>query len=137
MRLIKFRAWYKNNEEMCEVIHYNSPSETLVILCKSTSTIYMDSTQPIVSKMLPFRKVELMQYTGLKDKNGKEIYEGDILHQDAFWDIYIVWDDKHSRFAYLCTDWVVTQGDPISILSDQLSKFEVIGNIYENPELLK
>lgn len=77
------------------------------------------------------------QYTDLKDKNGKEICEGDILHRDGYWDIYIVWDDKHARFGWLCTDWVVTQGKITMVSIEMLQEYEIVGNIHENHELLE
>jgi hypothetical protein len=80
-----------------------------------------------------FDEIELMQYTGLKDKNDKEIYEGDVIYCDGYWNLYAVWDEENARFAFLCTDWVVTQGHPIQ---PNISSYCIIGNIYENPELL-
>lgn len=74
----------------------------------------------------------LMQYTGLKDKNGVEIYEGDILWLgDAGSIVQILWSDFKLRLK-----WVNPMGasDNIYAWKDDL---EVIGNIYENPELLE
>ena len=71
----------------------------------------------------------LMQYTGLKDKNGKEIYEGDILADDSsryyevIWSYYF-WGIKHDFFGIT------------GIKHNTHLRFEVIGNIYSNPELL-
>jgi uncharacterized phage protein (TIGR01671 family) len=90
-----------------------------------------------------------MQYTGLKDKNGKEIYEGDILrynyHQDEKNDIADI--DFLGEVVYdtgkISTGWendeinyvgfLLKGGEPFPSVAD----IEVIGNIYENPELLK
>ena len=78
----------------------------------------------------------LMQCTGLKDKNGKLIYEGDILKQpDGIID-YVYWSDGcyiHNGTAITNYD-VAYQGDN---WAKEVNTHEVIGNIYENPELLE
>lgn len=75
--------------------------------------------------------IKLMQYTGLKDKNGKEIYEGDVVTE---------WKGKTEHI----TDVIEWTGDMLTpsyssqgmkTLMDIGNEFEVIGNIYENPEL--
>ena len=84
-----------------------------------------------------------MQYTGLKDKNGEEIYEGDIL--GGVWEqCYIAWCDKCKSFQVFIVGLsspkycMACNGDVhwAEIVEDD-GKLEVIGNIYENPELLK
>ena len=76
-----------------------------------------------------FETKHLMQFTGLKDKNGKEIYEGDI-----------VCADRHSapNFQVIFHEGAFRLRDHINRIMNQVtSGFEVIGNIYENPSLLK
>jgi len=80
------------------------------------------------------------EYTGLHDKNGKEFYEGDKLQfnaedEDNIWIEIVKWSDE-----MLC--WCLyddkEDNSPIEPLSDQIgADFEVIGNIYETPELIK
>lgn len=100
---------------------------------------------------LKLNDVELMQYTGLKDKNGKEIYEGDILTD---------YDPDGELFNNECARdriWVVEYGTKngnnivgsfvirsahrntvaFAVTGDWIELLKVIGNIYENPELLK
>ncbi|MDU3410138.1 YopX family protein [Clostridium sp.] len=75
------------------------------------------------------------QYTGRKDKNGKKIYEGDFLAREGFWSVRIEWEDTafvvrdldKVRYNNLCFNWYLKSFD--------CSEWEVIGNIYENPEL--
>lgn len=80
-----------------------------------------------------FEDIELMQYTGLKDKNGVEIFEGDIV-KDA-WDILMVVKYINTGF-YLCRKNINGQYTKVSNWRNLNTK-EVIGNIYENPELLE
>jgi hypothetical protein len=113
MREIKFRAWDVKNKEMLE--DYPAPDDYVDI-----NNIFYSWADEYVP----------MQFTGLKDKNSKEIYEGDILA-----DIYRVeWDEGGMK--YILT-W--TQDGYYSMELNELTWEDtvVIGNIYENPELIK
>ena len=123
MREIKFRAWLKEERKMVNV-------ETLFIginrLCFGNS-----KTEDLFFR--DFEEVELMQYTGLKYKNGKEIYEGDIvILNDAE-------EENRCVVKYKYGSYILVDGDLREDLSNVEShKFlEVIGNIYENKSLLE
>lgn len=78
----------------------------------------------------------LRQYTGLKDKNGREIYEGDILDDKEDAPLYIEYNEDKASFCF------VDKFDPYGIeyytTKDlHFEDMKVIGNIYENPELLR
>ena len=83
--------------------------------------------------------LETMQSTGLKDKNGKLIYEGDILG-GKYESLYIHWCDKCKQFQLKAQDYgcMACEGDIhwYEVVEDN-NKLEVIGNIYENPELFE
>jgi len=82
-----------------------------------------------------------MQYTGLKDKNGKEIYEGDVIDEGRFLAIVHYKEGAFWLYEYdTNVDEGVFDGDIVSETQWSISvatKGEVIGNIHENPELIK
>lgn len=82
-----------------------------------------------------FRDAKLMQSTGLKDKNGKEIFEGDIVDYKGRKAV-VKWHDSYASFIYRFVDELkerVSEWHPLFLA---YYHFEVIGNIYENKELL-
>lgn len=122
-REIKFRAWDKKTKNMYQDVplitlssHVKEKDETLN---KSLASFQNDSVGFV-----------LMQYTGLKDKHGIEIYEGDIGRSvdEVLWEVK--YDTVLARFIGLY------DGNVIEDLSEVHDSMEIIGNIYENPELL-
>ena len=124
MREIKFRAWDKNLKIMMpdfdNWIDFDGNYYERAQKTHDTPNIEIERC---------VTDVVLMQYTGLKDKNGKEIYEGDIVITDeAGWKAKIVFEGG----MFVCVD-NTTWGYSAFC---NWKKFEIIGNIYENPELL-
>lgn len=75
-------------------------------------------------------QVEIMQYTGLKDKNGMEIYEGDILWDSGEYYSPVIWSEDYSG-------WFIQTYDGPEPLWEMAKESVIAGNIYDNPELLK
>lgn len=127
MREIKFRA--RLTKDGKPWMFYQDTQYLISFLRRCTSYIFFekDGEEGKHESYLP-KPLEdyLDEYTGLKDKNGKEIYEGDILESQAFIDTFEWIDGAYS----LCRDM---GSRPITTHYP----YEVIGNIYENPELLK
>lgn len=75
-----------------------------------------------------------------KDKNGKEIFEGDIVKFSDCDDVYVtpvVWDKNYACFGLSFSGKYPTSFDYLEEFYTELKDIEVVGNIYENPELLK
>ena len=148
MRELKFRAWRESDKTMYQDVTFDK----IEVMWLDPDAIEDPIEAPDVRgcwvligdraehSLLPF--VVLMQYTGVKDKNGREIYEGDIV-RDKWNDgtskedsIGIVeWDDTHAEWGYRN----IEIGDLFSLgHHPELGpkKFTVIGNIYENPNIL-
>lgn len=118
MRKIKFRAW---DEDLGMSEPFN---------LEGAGIMFLEGGNPD----------SIMQYTGLKDKNGKEIYEGDIVKTNGYKSTALI------EFDYLgVTKKVMTPKGERNysifhdgeVIKDVLDDVEVIGNIYESPELLK
>lgn len=90
---------------------------------------------------IPFDDVKLMQFTGLKGKNGKEIFEGDIVKfsgcDDDVYVTPVVWDKNYACFGVSFGDGYPMSLDYLEEFYTELKDIEVVGNIYENPELME
>lgn len=114
-RKIKFRAWNEVSEKM---LNWNDFLDTNM----KNTFIAPESTGLI-----------LMQYTGLHDKNGKEIYEGDIVGDDKInWTVK--WNRHRMGFSLYPTTEQLYDEMPINV--ENKLNFKILGNIYDNPELL-
>lgn len=127
----KFRAWDKSNKKMCDV-------KALSAFNDGEVTIKRDGEN--ASYVVPIERVILMQSTGLFDKNGVEVFDGDIVNA------YDTDRNEGQIYKTVNLTGVVTyhenafclkQGNVLNDLWVHSEEFEVIGNIYENPELLE
>jgi uncharacterized phage protein (TIGR01671 family) len=140
MREIKFRAWDKEKKEM----FYN--------FCISNTGGWFgndkDDDEDNLFDHYDFDKIEIMQYTGLKDKNGKEVYEGDVVKvlDGTLLLLNRDWIDPKKEeitcqvvFYRGCFVLQTLNINPyyIDLYKDGRYYLEVIGNIYESPELLE
>jgi len=115
MKEIKFKAWDKKKKDF---VFYPHGIQTTVML-DGSKVITIDDED-----------VEFLLFTGLKDKNGKEVYEGDICEYHNGRGVYVgvvKYIQEYSAFRIEFNDGTWTD----------LAFVEVIGNIYENPELLE
>lgn len=113
-REIKFRIWNDYDKKM---IYWNE------LLKSNLANIF---TIPSYNKWL-------MQYTGLHDKNEKEIYEGDIVGDNKIkW--IVKWNKNRMGFSLYPTTEQLYDEMPINV--ENKLGFKILGNIYDNPELL-
>ena len=126
----KFRAWDKECMEMANVTDINYKGNWVV----DEPHVVLDTR----CDLLPFDEVELMQSTGLKDKNGVEIFEGDIVLVDGVKKIVTFGEQEHEEdfgdLIYYIGFNVYTKMGYSSVIPVE---YEVIGNIWENSELLE
>lgn len=124
----KYRAFYKANQKMYEVL-------TLDIIDKKVLIEKNDNLEILLRGYAKMSEIELMQSTGLKDKNGVEIFESDIIEvsKDFFNIIDYRLDDGCWRLKPLDGQWACSYFSNYEEKNDWV----VIGNIYENKGLLE
>jgi len=132
MREIKFRAW----DNVAFQMYYLGEEEDIVFSFESNGIVATDITQE-EERFQTLHHLEYMQFTGLHDRNGKEIYEGDICKGKAYG-----FPNSPKRLIG-AVEYRYNRYDIVGVkqykgLVDELNTtYEVIGNIYENPELLE
>jgi uncharacterized phage protein (TIGR01671 family) len=137
-RSIKFRTWDTENKEFSEWTNrdpFFSTSHGQIFFWERTRKEDRSYDGDIIIEDTGNRFI-LQQFTGLQDKNGKEVFEGDILqyrdgsHQAPYYDKVVVeWISENDGYDY--SGWKLTD----NFL--QGGQFKVIGNIFENPDLLQ
>lgn len=125
-RPIKFRAWDCVNKKM-----YVSELEAVAFAKNGNPANASISgfSRPLIA-IGDEPQITLTQFTGLHDKNGKEIYEGDILNNSSNGKGFVEWDERQVTYRINAKQSNMT----LSVIA---LNSEIIGNIYENPELIQ
>lgn len=124
----RYRAWIKSLKWMCDVTNISFDSK-FVDICQQ------GDTERCTEMSVEFDEIKLMQSTGLRDKNGKEVFVGDIIKctRGCLHEVYIEKEYGGTYFG----------GMPAVYLKDLREGYawteheEIIGNVYENTELLE
>lgn len=124
MKEFKMKAWLKKENKMVAIIGIDLNYQ--YIRYTDDGNLFKDDY-----KIAVFKDIELLQFTGTKDKAGQELYEADvILFNDGIDDIYglISYDDDEGTYR-------VSYENITEYLSEREGDFEIVGNIFENPQL--
>ena len=124
----KFRVWLTDIDQMLRVKALVFEKDKTRCFCGYSFDFYLED-----------ENATIMQSTGLKDKNGREIFEGDILAcktDDEVINLNVFWDEEHALFMFESKKY--NEQEPLAeLVEDNTYPFEIIGNIYENRELLE
>lgn len=154
MREIKFRAW--NKEEKCMIYSdevypkseykfefeiFNNFKLTLMKMINRENAYHKDGEETHIEYFEPV-DAEIMQYTGIKDSNGNEIYEGDIIKRiDRTPIAQMYGKEVIGVVVFAEASFALDIHEGFYLMNNNrlsnLCSYEVMGNIYENPELLE
>lgn len=128
MTIPKFRAWDRLTGKMFPV----------GIIDYSIQSVYIEEPNGLYGER-DFDEIELMQSTGLKDINGKEVFEGDVIRDSDGFEGIVQYDESYGVYGIA---YLPTKSNGIDMTFEELkdkywNTFEVVGNIYENPELVE
>jgi len=135
----RYRTWIKTEKRMIktdDLLAIDYENEVVM-----TQQVYFENGLPDDRDIYcyDFDEIELMRSTGLQDKNGREIFEGDILAcktDDEVINLNIFWDEEHALFMFESKKY--NEQEPLAeLVEDNTYPFGIIGNIYENRELLE
>ena len=124
MREFKMKAWLKKENKMVSIIGIDLNYQ--YIRYSDDGNLFKDDY-----KIAEFKDIELLQFTGAKGKAGQEVYEADVIKfNDGIDDIYglISYDDEDAVYC-------VSYENVTEHLSNMAGAFEIVGNIFENPDL--
>ena len=124
MKEFKMKAWLKKENKMVSIIGIDLNYQ--YIRYSDDGNLFKDDY-----KIAEFKDIELLQFTGAKSKAGQEVYEADVIKfNDGIDDIYglISYDDEDTVYC-------VSYENVTEHLSNMAGDFEIVGNIFENPDL--
>ena len=124
MKEFKMKAWLKKENKMVSIIGIDLNYQ--YIRYTDDGNLFKDDY-----KIAEFKDIELLQFTGVKDKAGQEVYEADVIKfNDGIDDIYglISYDDEDAVYC-------ISYENVTEHLLNMAGNFEIVGNIFENPNL--
>lgn len=126
MTIPKFRVWDKISKTMFPVMMIDFGQSYVMI--EEINGLWCERD---------FDEIELMQYTGLHDVHGKEVFEGDIIQTERYFDGFTDVKLYKGVVKQLEGLWMIDTGNDAVPVFSEIEENIVIGNIYENPELLE
>ena len=138
MREIRFKIWDKTRNKML-----TSNCGAFLLTQEGNAVFHQNGNNPLEA-LIEQIDYEVLMYTGLKDKNGTEIYEGDIIRTHENRIQKVIWHNNGFKLEYKFkrsyrgeSYWETRKDIELSETNNKRWGIKVIGNIYENPELLK
>jgi len=138
-RQIEFKAWHIEEKKMCEVSVINLSKGAFLVGVKLGPDLFDEEDEEKEFNLTPqdgrfcyFDEFELLQFTGLTDKNGMKIFEGDICKYGNDTNCEIIFENQ-----YFCATIEGSECRTHLHIMGGVNKWEVIGNIHDNPELIK